>query len=110
MTGGIGADLVIECAGRRPAIASTVDLVRKKGRICAIGLTGKSDPLSVGQGRVQGLRHHLQPVHQLHELGPDINLIAGALPGRKDHFASPAAGRMEDGFERSKPSAPSRCC
>ena len=28
-------------AARRPAIASTVDLIRKKGRICVIGLTGK---------------------------------------------------------------------
>ncbi len=40
LTGGIGADLVIECSGAPPAIAGTVDLVRKKGRICAIGLTG----------------------------------------------------------------------
>ena len=41
LTGGIGADLVIECSGAAPAIASAVSLVRKKGRICAIGLTGK---------------------------------------------------------------------
>ncbi len=40
LTNGIGADLVIECSGAPRAIASTVDLVRKKGRICAIGLTG----------------------------------------------------------------------
>lgn len=36
----VGADLVIECSGAPPAIAGMVDLVRKKGRICAIGLTG----------------------------------------------------------------------
>lgn len=41
LTGGIGADLVIEASGAPPAIASTVELVRKKGRICAIGLTGR---------------------------------------------------------------------
>jgi L-iditol 2-dehydrogenase len=41
LTGGIGADLVIECSGAPPAIASTVDLIRKMGRICVIGLTGK---------------------------------------------------------------------
>jgi L-iditol 2-dehydrogenase len=41
LTGGVGADLVIECSGAPPAIASTVDLIRKKGRICVIGLTGK---------------------------------------------------------------------
>ncbi|MDP3000715.1 MAG: alcohol dehydrogenase catalytic domain-containing protein [Bryobacterales bacterium] len=41
LTGGIGADLVIECSGAPAAIASTVELVRKKGRICAIGLTAR---------------------------------------------------------------------
>jgi L-iditol 2-dehydrogenase len=41
LTEGLGADLVIECSGAAPAIASTVDLIRKKGRICVIGLTGK---------------------------------------------------------------------
>lgn len=41
LTNGAGADLVIECSGAAPAIGSAVDLVRKKGRICAIGLTGK---------------------------------------------------------------------
>lgn len=41
-TGGMGADLVIECSGSAAGIGSAVDLVRKKGRICAIGLTGKS--------------------------------------------------------------------
>lgn len=40
LTNGIGADLVVECSGAPPAIAGTVDLIRKKGRICAIGLTG----------------------------------------------------------------------
>lgn len=40
LTGGIGADLVVEASGAPPAIGMTVDLVRKKGRICAIGLTG----------------------------------------------------------------------
>jgi L-iditol 2-dehydrogenase len=38
LTEGIGADLVVECSGSPAAIASTVELVRKKGRICAIGL------------------------------------------------------------------------
>ncbi len=40
LTGGIGADLVIECSGAPAAIAGTVELARKKGKICAIGLTG----------------------------------------------------------------------
>ena len=40
LTAGAGADLVVECSGSQGGIASTVSLVRKKGRICAIGLTG----------------------------------------------------------------------
>ena len=40
LTHGIGADVVVECSGAPAAIAGTVDLVRKKGKICAIGLTG----------------------------------------------------------------------
>lgn len=40
LTAGVMADLVVECSGSAGGIASTVDLVRKKGRICAIGLVG----------------------------------------------------------------------
>lgn len=42
LIGGRGADLVVECSGAAALIASTVELIRKKGRICVVGLTGKS--------------------------------------------------------------------
>lgn len=38
MTDGMGADLVVEASGSPGGIGLTVSLVRKKGRICAIGL------------------------------------------------------------------------
>lgn len=41
MTEGRGADLVIEASGAPSGIASAFQLVRKLGRITAIGLTGK---------------------------------------------------------------------
>jgi|YNPNPStandDraft_1061719.scaffolds.fasta_scaffold26740_2 L-iditol 2-dehydrogenase len=41
LTHGLGADLVVEASGAEPAISLAVDLVRKKGRISAIGMTGK---------------------------------------------------------------------
>jgi L-iditol 2-dehydrogenase len=53
LTCGRGADLVIECSGAGPAIASTVDYVRKMGRICAIGLTGKK-PVQLDWDKFQG--------------------------------------------------------
>lgn len=53
LTGGYGADVVVECSGAAPAIAGTVDYVRKLGRICAIGLTGKK-PVQLDWDRFQG--------------------------------------------------------
>jgi len=40
LTRGIGADLVVECSGSQGGISTSIELVRKKGRICAIGLPG----------------------------------------------------------------------
>jgi L-iditol 2-dehydrogenase len=40
MTNGRGADIVIETSGAGPAIGTCVDLLRKCGRICAIGIPG----------------------------------------------------------------------
>ncbi|MFH1008146.1 MAG: zinc-binding dehydrogenase [Candidatus Latescibacterota bacterium] len=43
LTHGMGADLVVEASGAQSAIRSTVDLVRKKGRITVIGMTGQAE-------------------------------------------------------------------
>ena len=40
MTGGIGADIVVECSGAPAAINSCPDMLRKMGKVCVIGLTG----------------------------------------------------------------------
>ncbi|MFA4955745.1 MAG: zinc-binding dehydrogenase [Candidatus Methanoperedens sp.] len=41
LTDNNGADLVVEASGAEPAINMAVNLVRKKGRITVIGMTGK---------------------------------------------------------------------
>ena len=41
LSGG-GADVVVECSGAPQAIAAGVDLIRTKGKICVIGLTGRA--------------------------------------------------------------------
>jgi L-iditol 2-dehydrogenase len=41
LTDNRGADLVVEASGSEKAIQSTVTMVRKKGRICAIGMTSQ---------------------------------------------------------------------
>lgn len=40
LTDGRGADIVVECSGAPAAIPVSASLVRKRGKICAIGLTG----------------------------------------------------------------------
>lgn len=42
-TDGRGADLVVEASGAEAGIGLAIELVRKKGRVAAIGLTGKSE-------------------------------------------------------------------
>ena len=41
LTGGRGADVVIEASGSQAAIASTVSMIRRLGRIVVIGMTGR---------------------------------------------------------------------
>jgi len=41
LTGGLGADAVVEAAGVPPAIESAIRLVRRAGRMAVLGLTGK---------------------------------------------------------------------
>jgi L-iditol 2-dehydrogenase len=40
MTNGMGADLVVECSGAAPAINAGIELLRKHGRMCVIGIPG----------------------------------------------------------------------
>ncbi|NLP30970.1 MAG: alcohol dehydrogenase catalytic domain-containing protein [Clostridiales bacterium] len=41
ITGGKGADLVIECAGNERAVDDAIDIVRKNGRLCTMGMPGE---------------------------------------------------------------------
>lgn len=41
LTGGVGADLVVEASGAEPAIRQAFDLVRRDGRVAALGITGQ---------------------------------------------------------------------
>jgi threonine dehydrogenase-like Zn-dependent dehydrogenase len=41
LTNGLGADLVVECSGSPEAIPLIVSLLRKRGRISAVGFTGR---------------------------------------------------------------------
>ena len=41
MTGGYGVDVVLECSGAEAGVRTGLDMIRKRGWFCQIGLTGK---------------------------------------------------------------------
>ncbi len=41
LSAGRGADMVVECSGAEPAINQAVALIRKRGRVCVICMTGR---------------------------------------------------------------------
>lgn len=85
MTNGIGADVVAECSGAPRAIAGTIDLVRKMGTICAIGLTGNRPveiPWDAFQKKVVNLQFNMSTMYKAWDR--TIALIAsGAVPAEK---------------------------
>ena len=82
LTGGIGADLVVECSGSQGGIFASIELVRKKGRVCAIGLPGSKPitfPYSAAAFKVIDMSFCLSTSYSSWDKA--INLIAtGQIP------------------------------
>ncbi len=55
-THGLGADIVYECVGRGFAVQSAVDLARRGGAMCLVGLPNEEAPISVGTWLVKEVR------------------------------------------------------
>jgi (R,R)-butanediol dehydrogenase/meso-butanediol dehydrogenase/diacetyl reductase len=56
LTHGLGADIVYECVGRPAAVQSAVDLARRGGAMCLIGLADTDAPISPGAWLVKEIR------------------------------------------------------
>jgi L-iditol 2-dehydrogenase len=85
MTNGRGADLVVEASGAGPAVKASVQMLRKLGRITAIGLTGKPDipfPWDVAMSKVLTVLFNMSTGYTCWDR--TIGLIAsGKMPVRK---------------------------
>lgn len=58
MTDGLGVDLLIETSGGGKAIYQAFEMVRRLGRICAIGISGKEQiPIPYDRGIFKALRY-----------------------------------------------------
>jgi L-iditol 2-dehydrogenase len=58
MTNGLGVDILIETSGGGKAIYQAFEMVRRLGRICAIGISGKEEvPIPYDRGIFKALRY-----------------------------------------------------
>ncbi|NKB66866.1 MAG: alcohol dehydrogenase catalytic domain-containing protein [Candidatus Latescibacteria bacterium] len=91
LTGGYGADVVVECAGAPPAMRLALELVRKRGKLSQMGLPGKPLEIDFEQiaykelqvsGGVGQRRPAWQRALKLMEMGaiPNEKLISHQLP------------------------------
>ncbi|MEP1124683.1 MAG: zinc-binding dehydrogenase [Ilumatobacter sp.] len=56
LTHGLGADIVYECVGRGFAVQSAVDLARRGGAMCLVGLPDEEAAITVGTWLVKEIR------------------------------------------------------
>ena len=106
LTGGYGADVVVECAGAPPAMRLALDLVRKRGKLSQMGLPGKPVEIDFEQiaykelqvsGGVGQRRPAWQRALKLMEMGaiPNEKLISHQLPLAEWDKAFDMAERQE---------------
>jgi len=58
MTNGLGVDILIETSGGGKAIYQAFEMVRRLGRVCAIGISGKEElPIPYDRGIFKALRY-----------------------------------------------------
>jgi len=85
VTDGLGADLLIEASGGSPAIYQAFEMVRRLGRICAIGISGKQEvPIPYDKAIFKALRYDFCFSSSWTAWEKTIGLISkGSLPSGK---------------------------
>jgi L-iditol 2-dehydrogenase len=85
LTDGLGVDILIETSGGGKAITQAFDMVRRFGRICAIGISGKDEvPIPYDRGIFKALRYDFCFSSSWTAWEKAMGLIAkGLLPAEK---------------------------
>jgi L-iditol 2-dehydrogenase len=85
MTNGLGVDILIETSGGAKAIYQAFEMVRRLGRICAIGISGKEEvPIPYDRGIFKALRYDFCFSSSWTAWEKTIGLIAkGLFPAEK---------------------------
>jgi L-iditol 2-dehydrogenase len=84
-TGGLGVDILIETSGGAKAIYQAFDIVRRLGRVCAIGISGRDEvPIPYDRGIFKALRYDFCFSSSWTAWEKAIGLISkGLLPAQK---------------------------
>jgi L-iditol 2-dehydrogenase len=85
ITNGLGVDILIETSGGGKAIYQAFEMVRRLGRVCAIGISGKEEvPIPYDRGIFKALRYDFCFSSSWTAWEKAIGLIAkGSLPAEK---------------------------
>jgi L-iditol 2-dehydrogenase len=101
MTGGRGADMLVETSGSGRAIFQAFGMVRRMGRICAIGISGKEEvAIPYDRGIFKALTFDFCFSSSWTAWERSIGMIAaGALPARKLITHTLPLAEWRKGFE-----------
>jgi (R,R)-butanediol dehydrogenase/meso-butanediol dehydrogenase/diacetyl reductase len=75
-TKGLGADVVYECVGRADTVQSAVDLVRRGGSMCLIGLAGGDVPITPTTWLIKEVRVTAALAYLHHEFETVMGMVA----------------------------------
>jgi L-iditol 2-dehydrogenase len=99
-TNGLGADVLIEASGGAPAIYQAFEMVRRLGRVCAIGISGKQEvPIPYDKGIFKALRYDFCFSSSWTAWEKTIGLMSkGLIPAEKLITHRLPLDRWEDAF------------
>jgi L-iditol 2-dehydrogenase len=85
MTNGLGVDILIETSGGAKAIYQAFEMVRRLGRVCAVGISGRDEvPIPYDRGIFKALRYDFCFSSSWTAWEKAISLISkGLLPAQK---------------------------
>jgi (R,R)-butanediol dehydrogenase/meso-butanediol dehydrogenase/diacetyl reductase len=75
-TGGLGADAVVECAGRPETIQSAVDLVRRGGSVTLIGLSDRDATIRPGIWLMKEVTVRCSIAYEQRDFGCVVDMLA----------------------------------
>ncbi len=75
-TGGLGADAVVECAGRPETIQSAVDLARRGGSVTLIGLSDRDATIRPGIWLMKEVTVRCSIAYEQRDFAPVVEMIA----------------------------------